>query len=221
MAGNFNLCTFILYTSISIILVTGLQKRRWKTQTCAYTELFYAVNGVGSKKYEYHQTLGNFTLSSDLRYKLTLVKELGECRWHWITVLWLKQYWLLPLPKSSLLWDTVLSGGWFQFVSWKYQPSSRLDCSSEYYRELQVSFAQKPQTCLHAPLWYNIWTERERVWHHRNVNVCQRFGCRIMHNILLHFWKTREFRNPKAKWHLSFSLLSIILADLLGNRTLL
>ena len=104
----------------------------------------------------------NFTLSSDLRYKLTLVKELGKCRWHWITVLWLKQYWLLPLPKSSLLWDTVLSGGWFQFVSWKYQPSSRLDCSSEYYRELQVSFAQKPQTCLHVPLWYNIWTERER-----------------------------------------------------------
>ena len=110
----------------------------------------------------YHQTQVNFTLSSDLRYKLTLVKELGECRWHWITVLWLKQYWLLPLPKSSLLWDTDVSGGWFQFVSWKYQPSSHLDCSSEYYRELQVSFAQKPQTCLHVPLWYNIWTERER-----------------------------------------------------------
>ena len=42
--------TFILHTSFSIILVTGLQKRRWNTQTCAYTVLFYAVDGVGSKK---------------------------------------------------------------------------------------------------------------------------------------------------------------------------
>ena len=79
--GNYNFCTFILYTSISIILVTGLQKRRKNTQICAYTELFYAVDGVGSKKYVYHQTQVNFRLSSDLRYKLTLVKELpGECR---------------------------------------------------------------------------------------------------------------------------------------------
>ena len=115
----------------------------------------------------------DFTLSSDLRYKLTLVKELGECRWHWITVLWLKQYWLLPLPKSSLLWDTDVSGGWFQFVSWKYQPSSRLDCSSEYYQEIQVSFAQKPQTCLHVPLWYNIWTERERERESMTSHKCQ------------------------------------------------
>ena len=53
--------------------------------------------------------------------------------------------------------------------------------------------------------------QRERVWHHRNVNVCQRFGCRIMHNILLHFWKTCEFWSSKPKWHLSFLLLSIIL----------
>ena len=31
----------------------------------------------------------------------------------------------------------------------------------------------------------------------------------------------REFWSSKAKWHLRFSLLSIILADLLGNRSLL
>lgn len=103
--------TFILHTSISIILVTGLQKRRWNTQTCAYSVLFYAVDGVGSKKYVYHQKLVDFTLSSDLRYKLTLVKELGECRWHWITVLWLKQsnycYLRQKVPCSGILFYQV------------------------------------------------------------------------------------------------------------------
>ena len=103
--------TFILHTNISIILVTGLQQRRWNTQTCAYTVLFYAVDGVGSKKYVYHQKLVDFTLSSDLRYKLTLVKELGECRWHWITVLWLKQsincYLRQKVPCSGILFYQV------------------------------------------------------------------------------------------------------------------
>ena len=39
--------------------------------------------------------------------------------------------------------------------------------------------------------------------------------------ILLHFSKTCEFWSSKANWHLRFSLLSITLADLLGNRSLL
>ena len=39
--------------------------------------------------------------------------------------------------------------------------------------------------------------------------------------MLLRFSKTLKFWSSKASWHLHFSLPSIILADLLGNRTLL
>ena len=39
--------------------------------------------------------------------------------------------------------------------------------------------------------------------------------------ILLHFSQTCEFWSSKANWRLRFSLLLIILTDLLGNKTLL
>ena len=46
-------------------------------------------------------------------------------------------------------------------------------------------------------------------------------GCVIELAILLRFSKTRELWSSKANWHLRFSLPSIILVDLSGNRTLL
>ena len=46
-------------------------------------------------------------------------------------------------------------------------------------------------------------------------------GCVIELAILLPFSKTRELWSSKANWHLRFSLPSIILVDLSGNRTLL
>ena len=39
--------------------------------------------------------------------------------------------------------------------------------------------------------------------------------------VLLHFSQTCKFWSSKADWRLRFSLLSIILTDLLGNKTLL
>ena len=44
---------------------------------------------------------------------------------------------------------------------------------------------------------------------------------RANHLILLHFSKTCEFWSSKANWHSHFSLPSIILVDLLGNKSLL
>ena len=46
-------------------------------------------------------------------------------------------------------------------------------------------------------------------------------GCVIELAILLRFSKTRELWSSKANWHLCFSLPSMILVDLSGNRTLL
>ena len=40
-----------------------------------------------------------------------------------------------------------------------------------------------------------------------------------LNKVLLHFSKTCKFWSLKANWHLHFLLQSIILADLLGNRT--
>ena len=50
-------------------------------------------------------------------------------------------------------------------------------------------------------------------------NRCDLFTIYIY--MLLRFSKTRKFWSSKANWHLYFSLPSIILADLLGNRNLL
>ena len=50
-------------------------------------------------------------------------------------------------------------------------------------------------------------------------NRCDLFTIYIY--MLLRFSKTLKFWSSKANWHLHFSLPSIILADLLGNRTLL
>ena len=51
------------------------------------------------------------------------------------------------------------------------------------------------------------------------TKIKNNYSCRKFY--ILHFSKTRELWSSKANWQLCFSLLSIILADLLGNRILL
>ena len=54
----------------------------------------------------------------------------------------------------------------------------------------------------------------------KTVNCSFHFSLRGW-SVLLRFSQTCEFWSSKANWRLRFSLLSIILTDLLGNKTLL
>ena len=107
-------------------------------------------------------------------------------------------YLTIPYPKgkSTCPWQqirTVFLRPWFPWI--KTVTKGREPGISCHYYEHKPGFFERKQE--------------------ENKTSCS------IHCLLLRFSKTREFQSSKANWRLRFSLPSIILEDLSGNRNLL